>query len=237
MSSWWSRNHKLLFTIIRAECQLPSCHFPPGWSPYQPEQHHANCCFDCSVWRQKKDPQWSCGCLYALLFLLPFRGCLTSPMRKDPPPGSLSFLFNLMDTICIKWPSEIVSVWGMAGILLYSLLLVYAGPHLPSITPSTVLAAALLHKGIKRDIITASLLKEASHNVTTEPTLQPLSSENLHPRSAITDDNARSDIKADGCWSCDQQSSFFDIKIFNRTALTYRTKPLPSCYHHLEDSK
>ena len=85
--------------------------------------------------------------------------------------------------------------------------------------------------------ITASLLKEASHNVTTEPNLQPLSGENLHPRSAITEDNARSDIRTDGFWSCDQQSSFFDVKIFNPTALTYCTKSLPSCYRRLEDSK
>ena len=49
----------------------------------------------------------------------------------------------------------------------------------------------------------------------TEPVLQPLSGEMLLPCSAITDDNARSDIKVDGFWGCRQQSSFFDIKIFN----------------------
>ena len=42
--------------------------------------------------------------------------------------------------------------------------------------------------------ITASLFKEVCHNVITEPVLQPLPGETLHPRSAITNDNAQSDI-------------------------------------------
>ena len=85
--------------------------------------------------------------------------------------------------------------------------------------------------------ITASLFKVVCHNVITEPVLQPLSGETLHPRTAITDDIAQSDIKVDGFWGCRQQSSFFDIKIFNPTASTYRTKSLSSCYRRLEDSK
>ena len=94
---------------------------------------------------------------------------------------------------------------------------------------------SLRHNNL-RDI-TASLFKEVCHNVTTEPVLHPLSGEILHPRSAITDDNAQSDIKVDGFWGCRQQSSFFDIKIFNPIASTYCKKSLSSCYCRLEDSK
>ena len=41
-------------------------------------------------------------------------------------------------------------------------------------------------------------MKEVCHIVTIEPILQPLSGEILHPRSAIADDNARSDVRAEG---------------------------------------
>ena len=69
-----------------------------------------------------------------------------------------------------------------------------------------------LHHNELRDV-TASLMSEVCNPVSVEPCLQPLSGEVLRPRSAITDDNARSDIKADGFWSCRQQSSYFDIKV------------------------
>ena len=38
--------------------------------------------------------------------------------------------------------------------------------------------------------------------ITIEPILQPLSGEILHPCSAIVDDNACSDVKAEGFWDC-----------------------------------
>ena len=67
-------------------------------------------------------------------------------------------------------------------------------------------------------------MSEVCNPVSVEPRLQQLSGEVLHPRSAITDDNARSDIKADGFWSCRQQSSYFDIKVFNPTSPCYCKK-------------
>lgn len=85
--------------------------------------------------------------------------------------------------------------------------------------------------------ITASLMSDTCQNVSTEPVLQSLSGESLHPRSAITDYNARSDISANGFWSCSQQSSYFNIKTFNPTAATYRKKSISSCYHLLEERK
>ena len=47
---------------------------------------------------------------------------------------------------------------------------------------------------------TARMMAEVCHNVSVEPHLQPLSGENMHYNSAITEDNARLDIKASGFW-------------------------------------
>ena len=85
--------------------------------------------------------------------------------------------------------------------------------------------------------ITAALMSEVCHNVTIEPTLQPLSGETLNPHSAITEDDARSDVRAEGFWSCRQQQAYFDVKVFNPTAATYRNKPLRSSYRQLEADK
>ena len=85
--------------------------------------------------------------------------------------------------------------------------------------------------------ITASLMKHVCPQVTTEPCLQPLSGETLEPQSAIKDDNARSDIRAEGFWNSTHQSAFFDIKVFNPIARTYCKQPLQTCYRNLENSK
>ena len=77
--------------------------------------------------------------------------------------------------------------------------------------------------------ITTSLMKEISRDVAVEPTLQPLSGETLQPQSAIRDDNAHSDIRAEGFWS-GQQQAFFDVKVFNPSAASYRKKSLQTTY-------
>ena len=51
------------------------------------------------------------------------------------------------------------------------------------------------------------------------------------------DDNARSDVRAEGFWDCRQQHAYFDVKVFNPTAATYRNMTLQSCYHRLEAGK
>ena len=92
---------------------------------------------------------------------------------------------------------------------------------------------SLRHNEI-RDI-TASLMREVCPQVCTEPTLQPLSGEILEPRSANTEDNARSDVRAEGFWSRSQHA-YFDIKVFNPNSSSYRRKKLPSLYrtHELQ---
>ena len=59
--------------------------------------------------------------------------------------------------------------------------------------------------------ITATLLTEVCHGVTTEPHLQPLSGESLSHRSAITEDNARLDVAMYGFWGGKFEKAFVDV--------------------------
>ena len=85
--------------------------------------------------------------------------------------------------------------------------------------------------------LTAHLLTEVCSNVGVEPALQPLGSERMDYRSANTEDSARLDIKADNFWNRDRQSAFFDIRVFNPLAPSYRNHSLTSCYRQNEQEK
>lgn len=75
---------------------------------------------------------------------------------------------------------------------------------------------ALRHNEV-RDL-TAGLLTEVSHDVETEPELQPLDGEVFQHRSTRTDACARLDIKASGFWGGRFECAFFDVRIFNPLA-------------------
>ena len=78
--------------------------------------------------------------------------------------------------------------------------------------------------------MTASLLKEVSSNVATEPCLQPLSGENLRLASANANDGAR------GFWSiC--QDAFFDVRVFHPNTSSNRSGKLSAVYKRHEDAK
>ena len=85
--------------------------------------------------------------------------------------------------------------------------------------------------------ITAHLMSDVCHNVGLEPSLQPITGERLHLSTANTEDGARVDIKAQGFWENDRQCAFFDIRVFNPLAHTYRSLPLPNCYRRHEQEK
>ena len=75
------------------------------------------------------------------------------------------------------------------------------------------------------------------HNVTIEPTLQPVTRETFKLASAITDIGARSDIAADGFWGGHFEKTFFDFRVLNPLA-PYNTTPTPSaCYRRHEKEK
>lgn len=85
------------------------------------------------------------------------------------------------------------------------------------------------------DII-ASCLKEIHNDVEVEPLLQPLSGEVLQGRSAIKEDDARSDIRARGFWT-QSQNAFFDVKVFYPHASSLQSKKLSSVFKSCEQEK
>ena len=60
-----------------------------------------------------------------------------------------------------------------------------------------------------------------------EPPLQSLTGESLQFASANNEDGARA--RADvGLWGCKYQKTFFDVKVFNANAPSYRGKQVSS---------
>ena len=85
--------------------------------------------------------------------------------------------------------------------------------------------------------ITATLLNEVCHGVTTEPHLQPLSRKSLSHRSASTQDGARLDVEMYGFWGGRFEKAFIDVRIFNPSAQSDRHGPLSSVYRKHEQKK
>ena len=85
--------------------------------------------------------------------------------------------------------------------------------------------------------LTAHLLTEVCHNVGIEPELQPLDGVRMDHRTANVEDGARLDIKADNFWSKDRQTAFFDIRVFNPLAPSYRNQVLATGYRKNEQEK
>ena len=77
-------------------------------------------------------------------------------------------------------------------------------------------------------------MEEVGNDVTIEPQLQPLTTESLHYRSSNRANDARLDIKAKGFWDCRHQNAYFDVRVFNPLATSYRDKPLPTVYRQQE---
>ena len=84
---------------------------------------------------------------------------------------------------------------------------------------------------------TAKLLKEVCQDVTVEPTLQPLSGEQLQARTSNKEDNARLDIAAYGFWGSSWQRAFFDVRVFNPCAQSNRNPELSAVYRRHEREK
>lgn len=85
--------------------------------------------------------------------------------------------------------------------------------------------------------ITARLLKETCYDVATEPVLQPVTGETLLGRCSNREDNARLDIATRGFWGCGAQRAFFDVRVFNPCAPSYRCTQIRSLYQRQEKEK
>jgi hypothetical protein len=86
-----------------------------------------------------------------------------------------------------------------------------------------------------RDLL-ASEMRHIHRDVETEPRLAPLTGEILQPTSAISTDDARSDIRVRGFWK-KQQNAFFDIRVFYPHASSYLCRSLPNLYTTMEKEK
>ena len=85
--------------------------------------------------------------------------------------------------------------------------------------------------------LTANLLTEICPGVAVEPTLQPLSSEQLTRATANTQDGARLDVVANGFWGGTYERAFLDVRVFNPFAPSNRHPQLATAYRHHENLK
>ena len=87
-----------------------------------------------------------------------------------------------------------------------------------------------------RDLI-ATLLKEVSHDVTIEPALMNASQEAYDlPTSSVDGAEARADVSVRGFW-LRYQRAFFDVKVCNLTAPSYREKSTSATLLSMEKQK
>ena len=84
---------------------------------------------------------------------------------------------------------------------------------------------------------TAEILSEVCADVCTEPSLQPLSGETMTNATANVEDGARLDISATGFWGGRHQKAYFDVKVFNPNASSYRGSQVSSLYRKFEKDK
>ena len=82
-------------------------------------------------------------------------------------------------------------------------------------------------------------MTEICNDVCVEPDLQALSSETMARRTAITTDNARLDITANGFWGGRLERTFVDVRVFNPHAPSNRNTSLEQCFrkHKLEKKR
>ena len=84
---------------------------------------------------------------------------------------------------------------------------------------------------------TAQLLHQVCSNVSTEPTLQPLTGEQLQYRTANVEDHARLDVAASGLWGSRFERTLIDVRVFNPYAPSNQSAPRTTVYHGHEREK
>ena len=84
---------------------------------------------------------------------------------------------------------------------------------------------------------TCKLLAEVCSDVTLEPNLQRLEGKSLQFATSNREDNVRADIRARGFWGSNRQCAFFEVKVFNPNAQSYRWSSLEANYRREEKMK
>ena len=80
-----------------------------------------------------------------------------------------------------------------------------------------------------RDIL-GKLISEVSTSTRIEPPLQPVTGETFVRQSATREDDARPDIYARAFWGGRTEDAFFDVRVVNPNAPSYRCLELSSSY-------
>ena len=83
---------------------------------------------------------------------------------------------------------------------------------------------------------TNQMMSEVCKNVESEPVLQPLTGEKFKHSTAITKDNARLDLSADGFWTRGERA-FFDVRVFDPVAQSHIGQSLQAAHRKQEESK
>ena len=74
------------------------------------------------------------------------------------------------------------------------------------------------------------------NDVEAEPALEPLDDEKMIYKSAITTDEARSDVRVRGFWG-NRQNAFFELRYFYPFASSHNSKSLESCFQSIARSR
>ena len=85
--------------------------------------------------------------------------------------------------------------------------------------------------------LTASLLTEVCHGVSTEPHLQSLSGEAMSHESANVEDRARLDVVANSFWGGRFEKAFLVVRVFNPSTRSNRQTSLQAVYRRHEQEK
>jgi len=73
--------------------------------------------------------------------------------------------------------------------------------------------------------------------VCVEPALQLLTGEQLSHATANREDSTQLDVRACGFWGLQQQSAFYDVRVFNPCAPSCRGTQMDACYRRHEREK
>ena len=73
-------------------------------------------------------------------------------------------------------------------------------------------------------------------DVEAEPILEPLDDEKMHYKSALTTDDARSDVRVRGFWG-NKQNAFFEMRYFYPFASSYNSRSLESCFKSIAQTR
>ena len=85
--------------------------------------------------------------------------------------------------------------------------------------------------------ITASILSQVCPNMSVELHLQPLNGEEMTHATAVREEKARLDMKANGSWGDNFHTTFFNVQDFNPHAPSNRTITSSSMYQKHETAR